>query len=41
MSIRAHDVLEGMGEAMLSLDRKHSDPQHWASWLKVPNMLVL
>ncbi|CAN0120287.1 unnamed protein product [Scytosiphon promiscuus] len=36
MTSRAYNVLEGMGEAMLGLSRKHSTPQQWAAWLKVP-----
>ena len=39
MTTRAHDVLEGMGELLLSLARKHCDPHQWASWLKVQNGL--
>lgn len=35
MTSRAYNVLEGMGEAMLGLARKHSTPQQWAAWLKV------
>ncbi|CAM9518472.1 unnamed protein product [Hapterophycus canaliculatus] len=36
MTSRAYNVLDGMGEAMLALSRKHSTPQQWAAWLKVP-----
>ncbi|CAM9270749.1 unnamed protein product [Ectocarpus sp. 12 AP-2014] len=36
MASRAYNVLDGMGEAMLALARKHSTPQQWAAWLKVP-----
>ena len=34
-SKRPYDVLDGLGEAMLNLARKHSTTQQWASWLKV------
>lgn len=33
---RAYDVLDGLGEAILALSRKHSTPQQWSAWLKVP-----
>lgn len=38
MTTRAYNVLDGMGEAMLALARKHSTPQQWGSWLKVKSM---
>lgn len=33
---RPFNVLDGMGEALLALSRKHCTPQQWAWWLKVP-----
>lgn len=33
---RAYDVLDGIGESILSLARKHCTPQQWSAWLKVP-----
>lgn len=35
MTGRAYNVLDGLGEALLTLARKHSTSQQWAAWLKV------
>ncbi len=35
MTTRAYNVLDGLGESLLALARKHSTPQTWAAWLKV------
>lgn len=35
MTSRAYNVLDGLGEALLTLARKHSTSQQWAAWLKV------
>eukprot|EP00752_Nemacystus_decipiens_P011626 g10321.t1 len=36
MTGRAYNILDGLGEALLTLSRRHSTSQQWAAWLKVP-----